>query len=317
MGCRGPVGTLAGPRAQGRWLVATPRIVGPWVTVYRPEPDRFDGPDTVELTAGRIYAEWVPNDHTVVRGPDGRWHALGITHPITSPANVHDGEYQLFHAVAPPGELAEVLVEGLWEELPKALCPADRPGEPPQIYAPHVVRRGDAYLMVYGPDPLRLATSPDLIHWTPRGPLFWEEPTTRDPMLFRVGDIDHLIYCSLDCVMMRTSADLRTWGAAETLLQMPDGIAPESPFMVEREGAFYLFVCGYDGLWDGADLSGAYQHKTWVFRSDGPNGFDPARPIAQLDAHAPEVIRGEQGGWYLSSVEWPRRGLSIAEMAWE
>ena len=34
-------------------------------------------------------------------------------------------------------------------------------------------------------------------------------------------------------------------------------------------------------------------------------------------AHAPEIIRGENGQWYISSVEWPTRGVSLAELVWE
>ena len=71
---------------------AVPKIAGPYVTVYRPASDRFPGPDTRELKAGTDYAEWVPNDQAFILGPDHCWHAFGITHPLTSPENVHDGE---------------------------------------------------------------------------------------------------------------------------------------------------------------------------------------------------------------------------------
>ena len=82
---------------------AVPKIVGTYVTVYRPTGDRFAGPDTRELKAGEYYSDWVPNDHAILRGPDDRWHAFGITHPLTSAENIHDGEFQSFHAGLPAG----------------------------------------------------------------------------------------------------------------------------------------------------------------------------------------------------------------------
>jgi len=304
------------PDAGGKKIV-TPRIASAWITVYRPGADIFPGPSTAELTAGKRYDVWVPNDHTIVLGPEGRWHAIGITHPITSPANVHDGEQQLFHALAPAGPLASVIAEGLWTDQRKLLAPADRPNEIAPIYAPCVMRVGSGgYAMVYGPDPIRLAISTDLTSWWPCGALFHEEPTTRDPDLLCYNGLFYMVYCSVDRVMLRTSPDLRGWSEPHVILQMPHGIAPESPSLRSVNGAFYLFVCGYDGKWDMKTISGAYQHRTWVYRSDDPLNFDPAAPITELAAHAPEVFQGEDGRWYISSVEYPRRGLSIARLDW-
>ena len=38
-------------------------------------------------------------------GPDGRWHAFGITHPAVAAGepNPHEAEWLLFHAAAPAG----------------------------------------------------------------------------------------------------------------------------------------------------------------------------------------------------------------------
>ena len=82
--------------------------------------------------------------------------------------------------------------------------------------------------------------------------------------------------------------------------------------MIRLAGAFYLFWCRWD-----PKIDDAYQHLTSVFRSDDPLDFHDREPIAELDAHAPEIFQDERGDWYVSSVEWPRRGLSIAPVRWE
>lgn len=122
-----------------------PRIAGPYVTIYQAAADRFPGPDTVELKAGQLYEEWVPNDHAFIQGPDKRWHLFGITHPLTSPERVHEGEFQSFHALAPAGPLNAALREHAWQDLPKVLSATERPGENPAFYAPYLVRKEKLY----------------------------------------------------------------------------------------------------------------------------------------------------------------------------
>jgi tryptophan-rich sensory protein len=62
-------------------------------------------------------------------------------------------------------------------------------------------------------------------------------------------------------------------------------------------------------------LNGAYDYRTFVFRSANPMDFHNVPCVAQLQAHAPEVFRDEDGDWFIASVEWPKRGLSIAPLA--
>ena len=59
---------------------ASPRISGPYVRIYAPGADVFPGPDSEHFRTGQSYPEWVPNDYAIIRGTDGRWHALGM-HP--------------------------------------------------------------------------------------------------------------------------------------------------------------------------------------------------------------------------------------------
>ena len=148
-----------------------PRVASEYVNVYQPAGDIFPGPNAAELIAGKFYDDWVPNDHCLVRDEHGRWHAFGITHPLTDVANVHAGEHLLFHAMAPPGPFTEVLRAGSWQDQRKILPPSERPGEMPAIHAPWILNRNGLFHMVYGPTPIRYAVSNDLRNWNPQGNL--------------------------------------------------------------------------------------------------------------------------------------------------
>ena len=295
--------------------VSIPVQVGEWVNVYRPAGDVFAGPAAGPLEAGKRYDEWGVNDHCFVRDAQGRWHVFGITHPYSGLEEVHAGEYQSFHALAPVGAMKDVLREGTWIDQPKVLPPSERPGEIQENHAPAIVRVGDEYRMIYGPAPLRLATSADLVTWTPRGPLA-NSIITRDPNLFLWSGAWHVLTCGVGDVRMAVLEDFKACGESRAILTTKPGVDPESPTLLARDGTFYLFVCDWDGVWDRTTLAGAYQHITRVYQSDDPFHFDLSREIARLDAHAPEIFQGEDGSWYISSAEWPQRGVSIAPLEW-
>jgi beta-fructofuranosidase len=296
--------------------IRVPRIAGPYVHIYQPAGDVFPGPDVAGLQAGRYYDEWVPNDHCFVKDRGGRWHAFGITHPRTDLDNVHAGENLSFHAVAPKGGLHEVLRAGAWRDRPKVLPPAERPGEIPANHAPYIVAKGGRYHMIYGPTPLRYATSTDLYRWVPKGPLA-NAPAGRDPSVLFWDGTYHIMVCGRHEVLMARSTDLVTCGKARRILKMKDGVDAESPSIVRCNGTFYLFVCGWNGRWDRKDLSGAYQHVTYVYQSDDPYSFDAGEEVTRLNAHAPEIFQDERGKWYISSAQWPKRGVSVAPLVWE
>ncbi len=295
--------------------VSVPRIAGDYVNVYQPAGDVFPGPNAAELVAGQFYEEWVPNDHCFVRDAAGRWHAFGITHPLTQLSNVHAGEQLLFHAIAPRGTLVETLASGAWKDQPKVLPPSERAGEPPAIHAPWILQRNGLFHMVYGPTPIRYATSEDLVHWTPRGSLPGA-PAGRDPQVFVHDGVYHLIVCGVHDVRVATSTDFQTWRERGPILKMEPGVDPESPSVIRWNDTYYLFVCGWNGVWDRQGIQGAYQHKTYVYQSDDPLKFSRDRKIAVLDAHAPEIFQNEAGDWFISSAQWPHRGVSIARLAW-
>jgi len=295
--------------------MAVPKIAGPYVHVYQPAGDVFSGPDAANLKAGQHYEEWVPNDHCFVKDGDGRWHAFGITHPRTDFDHVHAGETLSFHAVAPPGRLKDVLRAGSWQDQPKILPPAERPGEIEANHAPYIVKKDGLYHMIYGPTPLRYAVSNDLYEWTPKGPLA-NAPAGRDPSVIFWDGAHHILVCGQHEVLMARSEDLVTCTGTRRILKMKDGVDAESPSIVRHNDTFYLFVCGWNGRWDRKDLSGAYQHVTYVYQSDDPYSFDSESEVTRLDAHAPEVFQDEEGHWYISSAQWPQRGVSIAPLVW-
>ena len=291
-----------------------PQLAGNYVNVYRPSGAIYPGPSGTELRHGRNYDEWVPNDHTFAIAPDGIWHAFGITHPLTTAANIHEGEVQLFHAVAAADWLAGELKSACFQDQPFLLPPSARPNEVPEIHSPFIVKRNGLYHMVYGPTHFRLAVSPDLQHWTLRGELFLDpDGGSRDPQIMKYNGSYYLSYCSGNEVRMRVSDDLIHWGSVYSLLTLPAGISPESPFMLEYDQVFYLLVCTWGGNWDQRTVTQAYQHKTLVFASATPYRWNQPNPLATLDAHAPEIIR-HHGEYFLSSAEWPYRGINLVRL---
>jgi beta-fructofuranosidase len=309
-----------------------PRQANAFIWVYKPAGDYFFGPDTEYLKEGAWYDEWVPNDHTFVKAEDGKWHIFGITHPLVESnplqAGIHDGEYASFHAVSSTESFRETLTEFHYTDLPKVLPPKDRPGEILANHAPYIIQMDGLYHMVYGHSPIRLAVSPDLSNWEPKGELFRESDEAhsnpqlfsdaRDPnLLYHEGNY-YLIYCSTKSVNLRESRDLIHWSLPQTIFETRT-FDPESPSLIFHNQTFYLFVCSWDGIWDQKEIVGAYQHKTYVLQSDDPLDFgtDEEKQVATLNAHAPEIFQDEQGQWYISSAEWPNRGVSVDKLTWE
>ena len=311
---------FSGLIAQNNILV--PKQANEYIRVYKPDGDYFFGPDTPNLKEGKWYDEWVPNDHTFVKADDGKWHIFGITHPLveTKPLNkgIHEGEYASFHAVSIATSFKETVKEHHYNDLPKILAPKDRPGEIPANHAPYIIRKDGLYQMVYGHSPIRLAVSSNLYDWEPKGELFSDPDGARDPNLLLYKGTYYLTYCSIKSVRMVTSKDLIHWSKPKTILKT-NKFDPESPSLIFYKNTFYLFVCAWVDDWDGTDIQGAYTHKAYVYNSDDLSdfGIDDEKEITVLNSHAPEIFQGEDGQWYISSVEWPYRGVSIDKLAWE
>ena len=297
--------------------VKVPVIDEDYVNVYRPAGQTYQGPDGKELYHGQYYAEWVPNDHAFIRANNGCWHIFGITHPLTSIENVHEGEVQLFHAKAAEDAFGRIS-PGIFNDLGCIMSPDERPGEPIEIHSPYIVTRDGVYNMIYGPTQFRLAQSLDLTNWTLKGELFYDgEGASRDPQIMTYDGSYYLCYCSGNEVRMRKSSDLHDWSEGAAILRLPEGISPESPFLLHYDSIFYLFVCTWQGgLWDRKTIRDAYQHKTLVFASTKLEELEKNGPITTLKAHAPEIITVDER-YFISSAEWPKRGINLAPLIFE
>lgn len=306
-------------RSEAPPKILVPCIVGEWVHVYQPEPDTFPGPDSPRFKTAQKYEDWQVNDHCILKGPDRRWHAFGITHPAVAAGepNPHEGEWMSFHAVAPAGPLKQQLNPGAWKDHPKILPPSARPGEIKEKHAPFTIHHQGQYWMFYGHSPIRYATSPDLWNWTPRGELFREKDGARDPHILLHNGIFHMSYTSKQSVRIRTSTNLKEWSEPTTIYALPvgNGGAAESPGILALHGGFYLIWCRWDP--EASAQGRTYQDRSYVFFSNTVFDFNNREPVAEIEGHAPELFQDEDGDWWISSAERPHRGVSIAPVEWK
>lgn len=300
--------------------IKKPTKVGEYVTIYKPSADVYKGENTKSYEKGKLYEKWLVNDFTVVKGEKG-WHLFGITHPKPPMFNgnfdfgddIHEAEYQLFHAYSEGDLFSEVMKKEAFADCEKILYPHHRIGEPPEIWAPHAAKIGNEYRLFYSPGFIRYAVSKDLFDWKPSGVLFdGQTADARDPNLFYDdnGDI-YIFFCRQNTICYRKSRDMKEWSEIKIMQTNPfkDGCG-ESPFMIKRDGIYYLFWCLYDGN------GGGYDHRTFVFASRDIDGFEGLAPITMLDAHAPEIVTEEDGTTYLLSVFYPENGVSAVKIEW-
>jgi predicted GH43/DUF377 family glycosyl hydrolase len=258
---------------------------------------------------------WYINDHTFIRAEDGRWHLFGITH--REPARAQDEKF-LAHAIAP-----ELL--GPWKKQPHVLPRDEKAGET-VVWAPYVLRHDGSYWMYYcggGKDHakyhINLATSVDLFHWTrhPADPMVADGYDARDPMVFRHNDQWLLYYAATSAptggyhtVKAATSPDLVHWSNTREVFRSAEkgtyGGPTESPFVVERNGKFYLFVCTNQGY-----------NETAVYESQTPLHWEINDVVGTFAAHAAEVIHTSDDKWYVTRAGWGQGGVYLAELSWK
>jgi beta-fructofuranosidase len=260
---------------------------------------------------------WYINDHTFIRAEDGLWHLFGITH--REPANP-DQEKYLAHATAPA-------LDGPWTKHPPVMF-ANKKYHERVVWAPYVLRHDGLYWMYYcagGWDHAHyrifLATSRDLWTWErcPQNPMVVDGYDTRDPMVLRYQDKWLLYYPATSTpqggnhtVKAAFSTDLIHWSQQQEVFRDAEvgtyGGPTESPFVVERQGRFYLFVCTNRG----ADN----YNETAVYESNSPLHWEAANLAGKFRAHAAEVIATPEGKWYVSSAGWGQGGVYLAELTW-
>jgi hypothetical protein len=257
---------------------------------------------------------WYINDHSIVRGPDGRWHLFGITHQ--EPADP-DHEVEFAHATATS------LTASNWEKHAPVLHADPAYGET-VLWAPYVLAYDGTYYMFYcggGADhkqfQIALATSTDLEHWQ-RQPerLFYDGWDARDPFVMKVGEQWVLYYAATSepeggqhIVAYRTSTDLRHWGPRQ--IAYVDRAAgtyggnTESPFVVARGADYYLFIGPRDRY-----------SATTVLHSRDPFHFGDSQ-VTELPVHAPEVIVDENQQSHLTHAGWGQGGVWLSSLTWQ
>jgi len=263
---------------------------------------------------------WYINDHTFIRAEDGQWHLFGITH--REPANAQQEKF-LAHATAPA-------LMGPWTKQASVLRVDEKQNET-VVWAPYVLRHEELYWMYYcagGRDHakyhIHLATSSDLLNWKrhPANPMVGDGYDARDPMVLpfenqRFGNEWLLYYTATSTpkggnhtVKVVAGRDLSHWGNSREVFRDAEtgtyGGPTESPFVVARNGKYYLFVCTNHGY-----------NETAVYASETPFHWDAANLVGKFPAHAAEVIQTPEGKWFVSRAGWGQGGVYLAELSWE
>ena len=260
--------------------------------------------------------KWYINDHCIIAAQDGAWHLFGITHE--EPANPID-EDNFAHATS------KNLTTFPWQKQPFALSVVENPWKERHLWAPHVVYHQGTYYMFYcagDTDPtkykIHLATSGDLWNWErhPENPVVADGYHARDPFVMKMGDQWVMYYTATSepsggnhVVAYRKSSDLAHWGERNIAYTDPSvgkgGGPTESPFVVRRNGYYYLFI-GPRGGYAGTD----------VFMSADPFLFRIEDKVGHIAAHAAEVMRDKDGKWYVSHCGWGEGGVYLAPLYW-
>ena len=274
---------------------------------------------------------WYVNDHTIVAGDDGSWHLFGITH--AEPMDPF-GEIHLAHATAPD-------LHGPWTKQPFALTADPSAGES-VLWAPHVIGHDGRWWMFVcggGPAPtefrIHLAVSDDLVTWSrhPANPLVIDGYEARDPMVLRVGDRWVMYYTATRepeggafVVAAAESDDLVHWRGRtivyQDALSGTGGGPTESPFVVERDGRWFLFIGpNWQRLTAPLAATGRYDlagyRGTRVLASDDPLHFDLDGQVGVIDAHASEVVVDADGSAWISHCGWGQGGVFLAPLRWD
>lgn len=277
-----------------------PKIVGEWKPLFTPSK----------------FGDYV-NDHCIVPFGEG-YRLLGITSFSGRPV---DEKYFV-------NAKATIFGENAFEEE----CVAINNGTP--AWSPCVVLKDGFSYCFYGPSPTKLAVSYDFVEWMGQEIYFKGNPPAsmhRDHFVYRCGDKWYMYAVGIKdgrgCVSCMTSDNLIDWewvGYALTLGEKakltPGWGALESPFVVDIDGKFYLFVTYTDS---GDDT----YNDTLVFTSDDLLNFGSyecdggVEPVARLSCHAPEVLK-VNGEYYITTCGWKRKpvpnagSVSFAKLDW-
>ncbi len=213
-----------------------------------------------------------------------------------------------------------------WKPMGIALQADPKAGETTGgLQAPHVVKVGDVYHMFYGDwEHICRARSTDgktferVVGPDGRTGMFGEGAgnNTRDPMVLRIGDLWHCYYTAYPerkgAVYCRTSPDMTTWGESKIVAfggrAGSNPYSAECPFVVEKDGLFYLFRTQRYGV----------KAQTSVYASKDPMDFGVENDryfVCTLPVAAPEILLHE-GQYYIAALLPSLKGIQIARLKW-
>lgn len=290
-----------------------PQIEGPWWKIAG-NPDLGPWSDPKQQ----------PVDFAIWQAGDGTWQLWScIRHTRCG------GRTRLFYRWE-----AKELTETEWRPCGVAMTADEKFGEiPGGLQAPHVIRVGDAWQMLYGNwQGIARAQSSDgkqferVVDETGKSQVFTEDQpdvpaNTRDAMVLPIESADGVrYYCyytahphNRGAVYLRTSKDLKQWSDSKIVARggrAGDGpYAAECPHVVARHGAYYLFRTQRYGK----------NAQTLVYRSTDPADFgvdDDRFLVAELPVAAPEIIH-LKGADYLAALLPTLDGIQMAKLRWE
>lgn len=199
------------------------------------------------------------------------------------------------------------------------------------LQAPHVFQENGRYYMVYGDwRRICLATSSDGKTFTrvlnARGqPDLFSGPyeNSRDPMILKVGGLFYCYYMGhkkgaeyQSAIFCRTSEDLKSW--SEAMLVSAGGTPAqhtnwyggdaECPFVVAKDGLFYLFRNQLYGL---NNLNTQYVSRNPLNFGVGHDDYC----LGTLPVAAPEILLHERR-WYIAALKPGLNGIRIARLRW-
>lgn len=298
--------------AQEKSNVQIPTIDGKWWQVA-------SNPDLGEYTS----PDQQPVDFAIWQAADGTWQIWScIRH---TKAGGKGG--RLFHRWE-----GESLFDTDWKPMGIAMEADTSLGETfGGLQAPHVIKKDDIYYMLYGDwENICLATSKDGKNFTRvlnkkgtaalfTGPL----NNTRDAMTLEYNDLYYCYYMGSQrdekphsAMFVRTSADLYKWSEP---MMISAGGSPkdkdrwyggdaECPFVVNRDGKFYLFR---NQMYGEENLNTQYCSPNLM--DFGVN--DDQFMIGEMAVAAPEIILYD-GKYYMAALLPSLKGIRIAKLKW-
>jgi len=296
---------------QDKNQVLIPAIDGEWWQVA-------GDPDLGEYTTPKQQ----PVDFGVWQADDGTWQLWSCIRHTNCGGNT-----RLFHRWE-----GESLTDADWKPMGIAMEADTTLGEKYGcLQAPHVIKKGNTYFMLYGDcNNICLAISKDGKEFTrvindEGTPALFTGPywNTRDAMTLKHGDLYYCYYTGHmtdkepdAAIFCRTSADLYNWSEP---VMVSGGGSPrdkdrwfggdaECPFVVEKDGQFYLFR---NQMYGEENLNTQYCSPNLM--DFGVN--DDQFMIGEMAVAAPEIIFYEDE-YYMAALLPSLKGIRIAKLKW-